>query len=1785
MELDTSAPPSDAASNRDNDDLEPASFLKSIRELSERREQEDLERYRKLEEDVERSRAERAKKRALGGATSNVYGASSAGHSHQQRFAGRTPSPTKSHSMSEVPLLRTDRTDDTGLSSPPPLTRSATSFTPDMEGSRAGPPSPTKDIPEFKGFSSVRRGDAASPSLRAQPSDTASRPSPSASSLARSGTLTWQQRRPGSRGGSRPASVVASENTTHVRPSSAEQAELSRDQIAASLGSREPSYFRQTADRGVGSAAYRKSKDESPAEQSIAAGGRRGLPGLSRPTSFEPARKASPAPSESLSSETISLPVSARDSGFASSRVSATPSMATPSKPDLKSLLAEDESQREASPMSDHTSSTGGEQNGLSRTLSMSSSQARLAGANERPSSPTKGMGGFVQSAMMKRSDSVSKRWSAQPGANLSRHNSTVSARSGYNGLQGSHSMPRLEPTPSSREASDEPASRPTSSSSNLTALAQQGDTEEVFVKPALPYHSRSKSVASAYGTTAEDEAATSPPSSPSKRFSPTKSSWIESALTRPESPKPSSGSARNAQPSWMANIAKAKAERASAESTPRTGTPKPVEETSRPASPTKTTPFGPALLKRSESRDLPLTPRSSTPPNAPKTPTVVPKEVAAAEQAPAPVRNLPVAKEAPEPISEPKDLQADATAESTRPAPKDEEPRTASFRSPMAPSAAKPKLDPPTSTSAPSPLPSPLLKPKPDPPAKPQTDFRSTLRSRPAGEGKAQGTPEFLSKFGQLRKTQQEKYVAPDILKGNITRGKSELAKTGGPVKTLRRDELKESLLAKKDDWKKAKEEGRELPGQVHERKTSATIPVTPPKPEALAKREVLARQDVVKTAVGSERGREATPEALARQRSLKDSPVKMATPLKHAKPVLEAPKFETLSKQQSAPAVVEHPQASETSRLAARFNPGLAGILARGPPSTSNSNAPSRSESPVLPMRSATLPADTPSEQAPEGPLQDMRKGRAKGPKKRKGGAAEPASEETVAEAEPAPMVSETKPQLDDEPALFVPSFRARAPPGSAASLMMASLKKSTLPQQPVADMGLPDATPTLPDPKNEDEPVLSVPSFKPRAPAGSAASLMTASLRGAQLPQPSEQASSRPATPAQPLMPKPAEQASSKPATPAKSFDSFVRPEPRGTPAKPSSLSSKPSEMPGPASKSDTPDFGGFRSTYRAAPTPKVEDDKENSSETLPSVKSAASFWGRQPSPKKADAPPQIHLPSRRDEEAAMRSAGLLASSHSRPGSSSSSSNGLGITVDKRTGSLATPPGSAGLPPRPSRSSRTVSGQLLDSSPNREDLLTHAFQSPESAEANRCQGALRLTLSPSRQPSSGAGRLLMRAFGTVPTSDAPLAIDVRAVISEAHKQPAEDFKTLRRSMSEVLPDGAVKTLLQQEEYTVFEESVYICSHAYLDEGDVKRTQAYIWSGTSASQSAIEHAQTASKKLSYDSGSLPVSTITQGHETTAFLQALGGILITRRGSRTGAPKQYMLCGRKHLGHITFDEIDFSPQSLCSGYVYLISFPVTLQQTRLYLWKGSACTTEELSAARLAAMDLSETGEIIEVDDGAEFASYLKIFGPGTTKASLSRSGTDFWQQKGIAGDRFALRLYRVQEAEQKVGLFAYMLSRRPSWNGRPPAPSRSPSRDGQEVKVEVKHISPFVPADLEAEGIYVLDAYSELFVLIGPLLGSLMETSRTTLLAQSLLFAKQYIRVCEEDGARSGSMTARVVFGGVPPDASRLFRCWDEGRGLWGTAGLMAGSRGLDGNEVMMAGLDEVMREVCRT
>ncbi|KAL8739542.1 MAG: hypothetical protein Q9184_008588, partial [Pyrenodesmia sp. 2 TL-2023] len=288
---------------------------------------------------------------------------------------------------------------------------------------------------------------------------------------SRSGTLSWQQR-PTSRGSTgpraRPLSQIAAENSTSKSPRtsadtpSTGEPEMSREQIADSLGSKDPAWFRQTHERGLGSAAYRRNQEESMSDTATLAGMR--LPGMSRESTMEPERQGSPV-SESVRSISPSRTDSRRGA-----------SVRHPQSTNATSVLSSDGTgppipnfaSPSFEPPASDTSSRGMDPL-FSRGMAMSPSQGRISPERiDRPTSPTKGLGGFVQSAMLKRSDSVNKRWSAQPGIGLSRGNSIASNRSGYEGPK--YSIPSLSApkeqmssTPS-REASPLASSRPSSS-------------------------------------------------------------------------------------------------------------------------------------------------------------------------------------------------------------------------------------------------------------------------------------------------------------------------------------------------------------------------------------------------------------------------------------------------------------------------------------------------------------------------------------------------------------------------------------------------------------------------------------------------------------------------------------------------------------------------------------------------------------------------------------------------------------------------------------------------------------------------------------------------------------------------------------------------------------------------------------------------------------------------------------------------------------------------------------------------------------------------------------------------------------------------------------------------------------------------------------------------------------------------------------------------------------------------------------------------------------------------
>ena len=309
-----------------------------------------------------------------------------------------------------------------------------------------------------------------------------------ATALSRSGTLSWQQR-PSSRDSNSSRHRPISGLSTELAPSRAPEPltperseQLSRTEIAQSLGSKDPAWFRQTADRGIGSAAFRRNQDD-PVQDTVSVGDRMRLPGMSRQSTAEPEK--SPLPdggrqrADSPAQDGSSQGSGRLDDHF---KPSLSNSAATRSPLPLYS------SQR-LMPSESHAQ----DESSVRPIELFQQSKA----SSDRPPSPTKGLGGFVQSAMMKRSDSVNKRWSTQAVSGLKRGDSIAGQR-GTLGTLAPVPLTRGGSPPREVNSSPDPPSspgtysRPTSSHSTSTvsqrplAPSQRSTTEPSNGAPPL---------------------------------------------------------------------------------------------------------------------------------------------------------------------------------------------------------------------------------------------------------------------------------------------------------------------------------------------------------------------------------------------------------------------------------------------------------------------------------------------------------------------------------------------------------------------------------------------------------------------------------------------------------------------------------------------------------------------------------------------------------------------------------------------------------------------------------------------------------------------------------------------------------------------------------------------------------------------------------------------------------------------------------------------------------------------------------------------------------------------------------------------------------------------------------------------------------------------------------------------------------------------------------------------------------------------------------------------------
>lgn len=1400
-----------------------------------------------------------------------------------------------------------------------------------------------------------------------------STPSPSAAMpLARSGTLSWQQR-PTSRGSTlrgRPLSMLASENNAAESPRASAEREashddnISRSQIAQSLGSRDPSWFKQTQDRGLGSAAFRKNQVEDTSDTASTTSSMR-LPGMSRESTAEPEGRMSPPP-ESMRSISPTMEGSLRGTSSRGHKYSS--SASNSSLRGTRSPLPIMNSQRFEPPSSDTISSGGDDDSSTTRSLAMSPSQGRISPERmERPASPTKGLGGFVQSAMLKRSDSVNKRWSAQVGPGLSRGNSTASNISGYGGSRypvgGITPLMESRQNSTSREGSPASSSRPGSSHSNMTITHKEKEndrpgtiTSSTNSKPEslLDEKLDTLNTRGSELSSPPPEPVMSPPASPSKKWSPTKSSWLENAINKPDSPK--FRSAASSQPPWMAEINRAKQQKGSVD-----------------------------LGKSSNFKEVSIggLVRSPPPGAGYKVPTIGGFSSGFSAGLASKSRNGSIdsniqrkdssdtmtAQDTPETKSPTRSPQVNQPSAETEPIEIKSGPPAST--KPTVPPIAVRKSPPPDSRA----ISPPATKPKPETP--PKRDFRSDLKPKQSPGGvKTKEEPEFKNVFGNLKRTQTKNYVAPDELKDNIMRGKNGLVQTGGPKKTERRDELKESILQKKQGM---------IAPSASTRITSASSKIPGQStPEAIAKRNRLTRSESMQSNASVEADKPSKPEALAKLQHLREKPPATST-----------------EKQSVAPHTAQNESGGPKAALGGNFTASLAGMLQRGPSPMAGTPALAQStdDKPRTPFVANRSEQDSPS----EGPqLTHATKARARGPKRRLPTASK--------KEEPAIMVPmESK---------FVPKT-SKAETEAPAAINVPKSRSSTLSPTRLESRPLSNITGNNNSNRKPSQPT------SPRKPSTTISqSIDSRSLSpGIKVANEDIQPKSSPPVKQKPII-------------------------------SPKDANKRQSSNPTPAAIPDTP----LKRPHTQEPQTILLNGEETRNgdttephSTISSVKGAAANWGQPPkATHSARARSPVKLPTRKEEEDALAEAGLGPKEQV----------GLGIRTPVKESQPSPTAPSPKSPPLPAKKPPSIAIRIASS-----NLLPQATPEPQ--------------LSPAFRTSKVDG-FLSEIFDEPPTSRSKISIDTQAILDcRSSPNASQKIKTLRKQIFEITDNGKTVPVPSHQEHILFEGSLYLCTHVFGNHAGQRTTEVYLWCGDAVPTSAAEDAHLFAKKFAKDNNGRLVI-LKQGKETTNFFQALGGIVITRRGSssKAGSPSDssatYVLCGRLHVGQIAFDEVDFAPQSLCKGFPYIVSTP----GGKLYLWKGSGSGADELGCARLIGMDLGLSGEIEEIDDGQEPDAFWDVFPRGRRDVSFGQG--QHWHTKPFC-EKYTNRLFNVNVEAPRPKSASSFIQGAMQWGRR----GSAPATDAETPKsAQIREVVPFAQSDLLEEGVFVLDAFFEIFV-----------------------------------------------------------------------------------------------------
>ncbi|KAL5624118.1 hypothetical protein BROUX41_004178 [Berkeleyomyces rouxiae] len=391
------------------------------------------------------------------------------------------------------------------------------------------------------------------------------------------------------------------------------------------------------------------------------------------------------------------------------------------------------------------------------------------------------------------------------------------------------------------------------------------------------------------------------------------------------------------------------------------------------------------------------------------------------------------------------------------------------------------------------------------------------------------------------------------------------------------------------------------------------------------------------------------------------------------------------------------------------------------------------------------------------------------------------------------------------------------------------------------------------------------------------------------------------------------------------------------------------------------------------------------------------------------------------------------------------------------------------------------------------------SHASPTPKAISAQATGNSGPGTPRSLTKPAMDAAAALSEFFGDKkPQRD--YRVDTADILTKRPRS-SQVAKTLALKLFQLSGDGRQIPVLPHNERVLFQQEMYICIHSFVSASGETTAQVYFWAGDEVPAAEVEDSQVFANREAKAAAASLIH-MAQGRETAEFIDALGGVVIIRRGSsnKFDSLSPSMLCGRRHLGQVVFDEIDFSSANLCSGFPYLIT-----KGGRCVLWKGKGSDVQELSCARLIGMDLTLMGELEEVDDGHEPESLWAMFN-GNPKPHSA----DHWRLKPNY-DMYSSRLFKSDAL----------------------------------IKEQIVELSPFNQADLQSTNIYIIDAFFEMYIIVGAKAQTQYASFRN-----ALDFAQEYAILASGMEDRPFVPISTVVLEGIPRDLKSVFRKWSDER-----------------------------------